>query len=114
MVKSWPRSVEVHIDSYLTNAGLLAAELEALGASGAFQAAMNAELNAVQKGVDEIAKEVIDGLEAVIKMKSPYPPEYREIVYKASRYSLGSGFDQLLTEHELDEIIHRLRINGTL
>jgi len=114
MVKSWPRTVEVHIDSYLTNAGLLAEELKALGDSGTFQATMKAELNVVQKGVDEIAKEVIDGLEAAIQMRSPYPPEYREIVYKASRYSPGSGFDQLLTENELDEIIHRLRTNGTL
>jgi nucleoside 2-deoxyribosyltransferase len=114
MVKSWPRTVEVHIDSYLSNAGLLAEELEALGNSVTFQATMNAELNAVQIGVDEIAKKVIDGLEAAVKMQSPYPPEYREIVYKALRYSLGSGFDQLLTENELDEIIGRLRTNGTL
>jgi nucleoside 2-deoxyribosyltransferase len=114
MLKSWPRTVEVHIDSYLVNAGLLAEELEGLGDSGTFQAMMKAELNVAQKGVDEIADKVIDGLEAVIKMKSPYPPEYREIVYKALRYSPGSGFDQLLTNSELDEIIHRLRINGTL
>ena len=114
MVKNWPRTVEVHIDSYLTNAGLLAEELKVLGDSATSQATMKAELNAVQKGVDEIADKVIDGLEAVIAMKSPYPPEYQENVYKALRYSLGSGFDQLLTENELDEIIGRLRTNGTL
>jgi nucleoside 2-deoxyribosyltransferase len=114
MVKSWPRTVEVHIDSYLANAGLLAEELNALGDSGTFQATMKAELNAVRKGVDEIAKEVIDGLEAAIKMESPYPPEHQEIVYKALRYSPGHGFDQLLTENELDGIIGRLRTNGTL
>jgi nucleoside 2-deoxyribosyltransferase len=114
MVKSWPRTVEVYVHSYLANAALLAEELKAIGDSVTFEAMMNAELNGVQKGVNEIASKVIDGLEAVIEMKSPYPPEYREIVYKASRYSLGSGFDQLLTEHELDEIIHRLRMNGTL
>jgi hypothetical protein len=114
MLKSWPRTVQVHIDSYLVNAGLLAEELEGLGDRSTFQAMMKAELNLVQKGVDEIADKVIDGLEAVVKVKSPYPPEYREIVYKALRYSPGSGFDQLLTDSELDEIIHRLRINGTL
>jgi len=114
MVKSWPRTVEVHIDSYLTNAGLLAEELEALGDSSTFQATMDAELNAVQKGVDEIAKKVIEGLEAAIKMESPYPPEYREIVYRALRYGPGSSFDQLLTENELDDVIGRLRTNGTL
>jgi len=113
MVKNWPRTVEVHIDSYLTNVGLLAEELEAVGESMAFQATMKAELNTVHKGINEISQRVIDGLEAVVKMKSPYPPEYQEIVYEASRYCPGSGFDQLL-EDELCEIIQRLRENGTL
>jgi len=113
MVRSWPRTVEVHIDSLLNYAGLLAEERNALGDRVTFRATIKAELNTVQKGVDEIAKKTIDGLEAVIKMKSPYPPEYQEVVYKASRYSPGSGFDQLLTENELDEIIQRLRENGT-
>jgi nucleoside 2-deoxyribosyltransferase len=114
MVKSWPRTVEVHVESTLNYFDVLAEERKALGNSSTFQATMKAELSTVQKGVDEIAKKLIDGLEAVIKMKSPYPPEYREMVYKASRYSPGSDFDQLLTENELDEIIQRLRKNGTL
>jgi nucleoside 2-deoxyribosyltransferase len=113
MVKSWPRNVDVHINSFVNYVGLLAQERQALGDSDTFQATMKAELSTVQKGVDEIAKQVIAGLEAVLKMKSPYPPEYQEIVYKASRYSPGSGFDQLLTENELGEIIQRLRKNGT-
>lgn len=113
MVKSWPRTVEVHIESLLNYIGLLAQERQALGESVTFQATMKAELNTVQKGVDEIAQKIIAGLEAVIKMKSPYPPEYQEFVYKAARYSPGSGFDQLLTENELGEIIQRLRKNGT-
>jgi nucleoside 2-deoxyribosyltransferase len=113
MVRSWPRTVEVHIDSLLNYVGLLAEERKALGDRVTFRATIKAELNTVQKGVDEIAKKIIDGLEAVIKMKSPYPPEYQEIVYKASRYSPGSGFDQLLTENELGEMIQRLRRNGT-
>jgi nucleoside 2-deoxyribosyltransferase len=113
MVRSWPRTVEVHIDSLLNYVGLLAEERKALGDRVTFRATIKAELNTVQKGVDEIAKKIIDGLEAVIKMKSPYPPEYQEIVYEASRYSPGSGFDQLLTENELGEMIQRLRKNGT-
>jgi len=112
MVRSWPRTVEVHIDSLLNYVGLLAEERKALGDRVTFRATIKAELNTIQKGVDEIAKKIIDGLEAVIKMKSPYPPEYQEIVYKASRYSPGSGFDRLLTENELGEIIQRLRKNG--
>ena len=48
------------------------------------------------------------------QMESPYPPEYQEIVYKASKFSAGSGFDKMLKEDELGEIIERLRKNGTL
>jgi nucleoside 2-deoxyribosyltransferase len=114
MVKSWPRTVEIHMDAFVSYAGLFAQEREALGESGTFQATMKAELGTVQKSVDEIAKKLIDGLEAVLKMESPYPPEYQEIVYKAFRYSPGSGFDQLLTENELSEIIQRLGKNRTL
>jgi nucleoside 2-deoxyribosyltransferase len=114
MVKGWPRTVEVHVDSFMSYVGLLAQELKLLGDSDTFQTTMKAELSTVQKGVDETASKIIAGLEAVIEMKSPYPPEYQEIVYKASRYSPGSGFDQLLTESELAEILQRLRENGTL
>ncbi|UCF95884.1 MAG: hypothetical protein JSV89_11930, partial [Spirochaetaceae bacterium] len=71
-------------------------------------------LGTLQKSVDEVAKQVIAALEAVIEMKSPYPPEYQEVVYQAARFSPGSGFDQMLTESELGEINQRLRKNGTL
>jgi nucleoside 2-deoxyribosyltransferase len=114
MVKSWPRSVDVHLNSYIIWASLFAEERQALGDSDTFQATMKAELGTFQKSVDEIAQQVITGLEVVIKMKSPYPPEYQEIVYQAARFSPGSGFDQLLTESELAEILQRLRKNGTL
>lgn len=114
MAKNWPRTVDVHVDSLIKYIGLYPEERKALGDSHTFQSTMKAELNTAQKGVDEIAVKIVDGLEAAVKMKSPYPPEYQEMVYKATRYSPGSGFEQLLTEIELDEIIHRLRKNGTL
>jgi hypothetical protein len=53
-------------------------------------------------------------MEAVIKMRSPYPPEHQDAVYQASRFSPGNGFDELLTTSELAEIMQRLRKNGTL
>jgi hypothetical protein len=114
MVKNWPRNIEIHLDSYVIWASLFAEERQALGDNEPFQATMKAELGTVQKSVDEIAKQVIAGIEAVIKMESPYPPEYQEVVYEAARFSPGSRFDQLLTASELDEIIQRLRKNGTL
>jgi nucleoside 2-deoxyribosyltransferase len=114
MVKNWPRTVDVHLDSFAIWTGLFAEERQAVGSRDTFQATMKAELGTVQKSVDEVARQVIAGLEAVIKMKSPYPPEYQEVIYEASRFSPGSGFDQLLTASELGEIIQRLRKNGTL
>ena len=114
MVKNWPRSVDIHLDSYAVWASLFSEERQVLGDSDTFQALMKAELATAQRSVDEIAVQVIAGLEAVIDMKSPYPPEYQEVVYKALRFSPGSGFDQLLTASQLGEIIQRLRKNGTL
>jgi nucleoside 2-deoxyribosyltransferase len=114
MARSWPRTVDVHIPYFFDYVGLLADERKALGEGLNYEDTMRAELNTVQKGFENIAKSIIDGLEAVIKMESPYPAEYREMVYRALRYSPGSGFDQMLTEDELEKVIHRLRRNGTL
>jgi nucleoside 2-deoxyribosyltransferase len=114
MVKNWPRTVEIQLNSFEIWAGLFAAECQGLGDSAPLQEMMKAELGTLQKSIDEVAKHVIVGLEAVIEMKSPYPPELQEVVYEAARYSPGSDFDKLLTKNELDEIIQRLRKNGTL
>jgi nucleoside 2-deoxyribosyltransferase len=114
MVKNWPRTVEIQLNSFEIWADLLAEESQGLGDSDTLQGMVKAECGTLQKSVDEVAKQVIAGLEAVIKMKSPYPSEYQEVVYQASRYSPGSDFDELLTTSELDEIMQRLRKNGTL
>lgn len=114
MVKNWPRTVKVQLNSYEIWADLFAEECQGLGGSDTLQGMMKAELGTLQKSIDQVAKQVIAGLEAVIEMKSPYPPEYQEVVYQASRYSPGSGFDKLLTTSELDEIMQRLRKNSTL
>jgi nucleoside 2-deoxyribosyltransferase len=114
MVKNWPRTMEIHLNSFGIWAELFSAERQGLGDSEPLQRLMKAELGTLQKSVDEVAKQVTAALEAVIEMKSPYPPEYQEVVYKALRFSPGSGFDQLLTARELAEIIQRLRKNGTL
>jgi nucleoside 2-deoxyribosyltransferase len=114
MVKNWPRTVEIKLNAFQIWAGLFAAERWAHSASEPFEAMMKAELGTAQKSMDEIASQVITGLEAVIKKKSPYPPEYQEAVYQAARFCPGCGFEELLTKSELDEIMMRLRKNGTL
>ncbi len=114
MVKNWPRTVEVQLNSYAIWADLFAEERQAVGDSDTLQGMMRAELGTLQKSVHEIAKQIMAGLEAVMEMKSPYPPEYQEVVYQASRFGPGSGFDELLTKRALVEIMQRLRNNGTL
>ena len=114
MVKNWPRTVEVHFDSLMKFVGWFAEEWKMLGKIDTFQAITKAEFKTALKGIDEIAQKIIKGLDTVLEMKSPYPDEYQEIVYKATRYSPGSGFEQLLSEEELEELIEKFRKTGTL
>jgi nucleoside 2-deoxyribosyltransferase len=114
MVKNWPRTMEIHLNSFGIWAELFSAERLAHSDSESLQGLMNAEIGTLQKSVDEVAKQVITALEAVIEMKSPYPPEYQEVVYQASRYTPGSGFSELMTKSKLEDIVQRLKRNGTL
>ncbi len=114
MVRNWPRTIEIHFESLSKYSILLAEERKTVKVNDTLQTMMEPELNAIQKGIDEIATNIIEALEKVIEMKSPYPSEYQEIVYKALRYSPGCDFEKFLTEKELDDIIQRLRKNGTL
>jgi nucleoside 2-deoxyribosyltransferase len=114
MVKNWPRTVEVQLNSFGIWAEIFSGQRHGLGDSNTPQDLMKAELGTLHESVDQVAGQVIAAFETVITMKSPYPPAYQETVYQASRFSPGSGFDQLLTTSELDQIIQRLRKNGTL
>jgi nucleoside 2-deoxyribosyltransferase len=114
LVKNWPRTVEVHLDSFVLWAELLAEDRQTAGGGDTFEGALEAELGVLDRSADEVARRVIGGLEAVLAMESPYPPEYQEKVYEAFRFCPGSGFDEMLTAGELGEIIHRLKRNGTL
>ncbi len=114
MVKNWPRTVEIHIDSLMNYIASFADEQRVLSDGGKVETTIKAEFNVVQKGVDEISRKIIAGFESVLAMNSPYPLEYQVTVYKILRYSPGGGFEQLLTEEDLDKIIQRLRNNGTL
>jgi nucleoside 2-deoxyribosyltransferase len=114
MVKNWPRTIEVHLKSFEIWAELFSGERLAHSDSKSRQELMNAELCTLQKSVDKVARQVISALEAVLEMESPYPPEYQEVVYQTSRLIPGSGFDQMLSECELNEIIQRLRRNRTI
>ncbi|HKJ27409.1 MAG TPA: nucleoside 2-deoxyribosyltransferase, partial [Anaerolineales bacterium] len=79
MVKNWPRTVEIHLHSYRLWSNLLEKNHPISQEEESPQAKLNAEISIIQESVDSIAEKVIAGLEAVLEMKSPYPPEYQEI-----------------------------------
>ena len=114
MVKNWSRTVAIQLNSYQIWAELFAEERQSSGDRRPLPGLLKAELETLQKSVDEVAKQVITALEAVIQLHSPYPSEYQEFVYQSARFSPGSGFDELLAPSELAEILQRLRKNGTL
>lgn len=114
MVKNWPRTVEIQINSYAVWADRFAEELNGVSGSDALQDLMKAELGSLQQSTDDVARQVIAGLDAVREMESPYPPEIQELAYRTFRLCPGGGFDELLTADELDKLIQRFRKNGTL
>lgn len=114
MVRSWPRTIEVHYDSLIKFIGGFAENWKTLGNIDTFQTTIKAEYETVMQGIDEIAKNLIQGFETVLEMKSPYPNEYQEFVYKVTRYSPGGGFDQMLSEEELEGLVEKFRKKGTI
>jgi hypothetical protein len=72
------------------------------------------EKQAIEKGVNELAEQIIKGFDEARQMPSPYTPEMAKEVYRAARLLPGSRYDQLVTEETLAELIQRLEQNGTL
>lgn len=114
MVRSWPRTVEVHVPSLISYATTFAAASLGDDVDDWFQATLDVELRSVQEGLDEIALKIIAGLDAVLEMASPYPPAYQEMLYQAMRHMPGGGFEQLLSEEAVADLLERLRRHGTL
>lgn len=102
------------IVSFIRYVGWFAEERGNLAIEGTVQAGMEAEFRTAERGVDEIARGIIQALHAVLELPSSFPPEYREIVYRAARILPGAGFDQLVSEEELDRLLERLDKGGAL
>lgn len=109
MIKNWPRTVEVHSDSLIHYTRAILDVRETNERGEAYQKTIENELKSVQRGVRNLAEKIVDGLEKVVLIPSPYPPEYREAVYWQVRFMAGGGFEDLLTESLLEEIIEVLR-----
>jgi nucleoside 2-deoxyribosyltransferase len=111
MARNWPRTIEVHTPSLLSYCNAFSA---VRGGDGSFQAVLDAELDSVQRGLDELAAKITAGLDALLGMASPYPPAYQEMMYQALRFCPGSGFDTMLSAAAMSAIVERLRQHGTL
>ena len=87
MVKNWPRTTEVHFDSLIKFTGGFAEERKMLGNVSTFQTTIKAELKTVMRGIDELAQQIIGGLETVLEMKSPIQMNIKKLFIK----SLGTA-----------------------
>jgi nucleoside 2-deoxyribosyltransferase len=114
MVKNWPRTVEFQFDSLMNYIGSFAEASKIQVSQETVQNTLQAELNTIKNGIDELAAKIIVGLESVLELASPYPAEYQEIVYRAARFLPGGGFEQLLSTGEVEAYIHQFRQAGTL
>ncbi|MEJ2412958.1 MAG: nucleoside 2-deoxyribosyltransferase [Anaerolineales bacterium] len=114
MVKNWPRTVEVQLHSFAMWADLFVQERQGSDRVEGSEILMEAELSTLQKSLDEVARLLIKGLEEVIQLPSPYPPHIQETIYQAFRHSPGRGFEELLSEEELERLLVRFRKNRTL
>jgi nucleoside 2-deoxyribosyltransferase len=114
MVKNWPRSITVHIDSVIDYVQKIAETRETLPDKGSEERILEAELAIVRKSTDAMAVRVIEALNSVVTMESPYPLELREVVYEAVRFAPGAGFDQLLTATHLRTTLQNLMAHRTL
>jgi nucleoside 2-deoxyribosyltransferase len=112
MLKNYPRTVVLHLDSlvdYLDRWEGVRPEGEL-----SFSEVIDLEKQAIEKGINDLAEQIIKGFDEVRQMPSPYTPEMAKEVYRAARLLPGSGYDQLVTEEALAELIQRLEQNGTL
>jgi nucleoside 2-deoxyribosyltransferase len=111
MVKNWPRTKEVRIDSLMQYVSQINHHEKI---SKSFPNVLAMEINAIRQGIESLAEELISAFQEVILLPSPYPVEYQELIYHCLRYSPGGDFHHTLTENEIEMILHRLKANGTL
>ena len=70
---------------------MIAQVRETLGDTESENLLLEEELATIRRGIDAVVVRVIEALNAVVEMESPYPPELREVVYEAARYATEAG-----------------------
>ncbi len=114
MVKNYPRTKVVHINSLFDYLDRWESEKGGISAEVSFESFLDLEKRPIEKGIEFIAQEILTAFDEVLQIPSPYPPEYRKMIYRAARHMPGSGFDDLVSEQGLEQLIENLEAHGTL
>ncbi|QRN84081.1 nucleoside 2-deoxyribosyltransferase [Chloroflexota bacterium] len=114
MLKNYPRTVVLHIDSltdYLNRWEKIKPEKQdPLG----FGELIRIEKQAMAQGVSDLAARIIAAFDEALEMTSPYSEAMKKEIYQAARLMPGSGFDQFVSEDDLEDLISRLQSHGSL
>jgi len=114
MLKNYPRTVVLHIDSLSDYLDRWEGIKPEQGQTPEFGALIEMEKQAMEQGVNNLAGRILAAFGEALQMPSPYPNEMKKEIYRAARLLPGSGFDQFVTEDELEAVIDRLAANGSL
>ena len=114
MLKNYPRTVVLHIDSLSDYLDRWEGFKPGQGQGLDFGALIEREKQAMAQGVRDLAGKIMAAFDEALGMPSPYPEDMKKEIYRAARLLPGSGFDQFVSEGDLEILIDRLESNGSL
>lgn len=114
MVKNYPRTKVVHIDSLFDYLDRWEKEKGQINSVESFESLLELEKRSIEEGIEFLAQQILAAFDEVLQIPSPYPPEYRKMIYRAARLMPGNGFDELVTEQTLELLLGDLEMHGTL
>lgn len=114
MIKNWPRNVTVHVDSMLVYSRDFLEPEVTNETRDLTESVIQSEMAAIHQGYQRIGQSLASALEEAVQMKSPYPPDYQEMVYHAARFAPGSCFEQMISDKEIIDIVNILKLKGTI
>ena len=112
MLKNYPRTVVLHLDSlvdYLDRWEGVRPEGEL-----SFSEVIDLEKQAIEKGVSELAEQIIKGFDEARRCRHPIRLKWPKTFTGRRGCSPAAAMIELVTEEALAELIQRLEKNGTL
>lgn len=114
MVKNYPRTEVIHIDSLFDYLDRWGREKYQVRTRESFESLLELEKRSIDEGIESLTEQIMTAFDKVLQIPSPYPPDFRKMIYRAARLMPGSGFDELVTEQGLEQLIENLEAHGTL